>query len=164
MPIRNKDRIRRIVMKVLIAGSFDPPTLGHLDIITRAATLFDSVIVAVSPNSSKRYMFDVGKRCDMLNACCSRFANVTVDVCDCLVADYAATHDVDAIVKGLRSAIDFDYEATLDRVNKTVRPIETLFLAASPELSYLSSTVAREMIKYGRNMSDYLPEEVVALI
>lgn len=151
-------------MRAMITGSFDPPTLGHLDIIKRAADLFDEVVVCAAENSEKRYAYPLDRRLEMLRAACRTLDNVTVDICSGLVAEYAATHEIDAIVKGVRSPLDFDYEMTLDRVNKSISPIETLLLAASPEYSHLSSTVAREMIKYGRDLSQTLPPEVIKLL
>lgn len=151
-------------MRVLITGSFDPPTLGHLDIIKRAAALFDEVVVAIAENSEKKYMYPLDTRVKMLRACTSGISSVSVDVCHGLVAEYAAANRIDAILKGVRSPLDLDYECVLDRVNKTIDPIETVFLAASPEFSYLSSTVAREMIKYHQSLEKYLPPEVVELI
>lgn len=151
-------------MRVMITGSFDPPTLGHLDIIKRASALFDEVVVCVAENSEKKYAYSADRRLEMLAAACGALDNVTVDLCHGLVAEYAASHGIDAIVKGVRSPIDLDYEMTLDRVNKSIAGVETLFLAASPEYSHLSSTVAREMIKYGRDLSGILPPEVIDLL
>lgn len=151
-------------MRVMITGSFDPPTLGHLDIIKRSAALFDEIVVAIAENSEKKYAYPLETRLKMLDACTNDLSNVSVDVCRGLVAKYAAANGIDAIIKGVRSPLDLDYECVLDRVNKTISPIETIFLVASPEYSFISSTVAREMIKYHQDLEKYLPPEVAKLI
>ncbi|MGM9637536.1 MAG: pantetheine-phosphate adenylyltransferase [Eubacteriales bacterium] len=148
-------------MKAMITGSFDPPTLGHQDIIERSAKIFDEVVVCLCLNSEKRYMFTAEQRMEMLKACCEGLPNVTVDTCAGLVAEYAATHGVGVIVKGVRSGADFEYECVLDTVNRSIAPVDTVFLPSRPEYRHLSSTVGREMIRYGRDLSKYLPEAVV---
>lgn len=148
----------------MITGSFDPPTLGHLDIIKRTSVLFDDVVVAVAENSEKKYAYPLETRLKMLSVCTNDLPNVSVDVCLGLAAKYAAANGIDAIVKGVRSPLDLDYECVLDRVNKSISPIETIFLAASPEYLHISSTVAREMIKYHQDLEKYLPPEVAKLI
>lgn len=148
-------------MKAMITGSFDPPTLGHQDIIERATKIFDEVVVCLCQNSEKRYMFTVDQRLEMLKACCKNLPNVTVDTCTGLVAEYAATHGVGVIVKGVRDGVDFEYECILDTVNRSIAPVDSVFLPSRPEYRHLSSTVGREMIRYGRNLSGYLPEAVI---
>lgn len=151
-------------MKVMITGSFDPPTLGHMDIIGRASKMFGSVEVCVCSNSEKRYMFTTRERTEMVRAACAGFSNVNVAVCTGLVSDYAVSHGIDAIVKGVRSGADFEYECVLDAVNRSVADVETIFLPSRPQYRHLSSTVGREMIRYGRELSKFLPEEVIAII
>ena len=114
--------------RALITGSFDPPTLGHIDIIRRTASIFDEVVVCVCYNSKKQGQFAPALRVEMLQASLADISNVTVDEDDGLVADYAATHGIDVIVKGVRNGADYDYEETIAQVNLLNAPVETLFL------------------------------------
>ena len=150
--------------RALITGSFDPPTVGHIDIIRRAAAIFDEVIVCVCVNSAKQGSYTYDTRMEMLRRSLEDCANVTVDLCHGLVAEYAAEHGVDVIVKGVRNAADYYYEAMIARVNLLNAPIETLFLPANPLYQYISSTVAREMIRYGKALDKILPSEVIEMI
>lgn len=150
--------------RALITGSFDPPTVGHIDIIRRAAAIFDEVIVCVCVNSAKQGSYTYDTRMEMLRRSLEDCANVTVDLCHGLVAEYAAEHGVDVIVKGVRNAADYDYEAMIARVNLLNAPIETLFLPANPLYQFISSTVAREMIRYGKALDKILPSEVIEMI
>lgn len=150
--------------RALITGSFDPPTLGHVDIIERTASIFDEVVVCVCYNSEKSGRYSHELRVEMLRSSVAKLSNVTVDVCNGLVADYAASHDIDVIVKGVRSATDYDYEAMIAQVNLLNAPVETMFLPTNPKYQFISSTVAREMIRYGRALDEILPPEVIELI
>ena len=150
--------------RALITGSFDPPTLGHIDIIRRTASIFDEVVVCVCYNSKKQGQFAPALRVEMLQASLADISNVTVDEDDGLVADYAATHGIDVIVKGVRNGADYDYEETIAQVNLLNAPVETLFLPAAPAYRFLSSTVAREMIRFDRALDQVLPEAVIDLI
>jgi len=150
--------------RALITGSFDPPTRGHLDLIKRTAALFDRVTVCIFINSEKKYMFSLEKRTEMLIAMCREVPNVRVDSFGGLVADYAKKIKADVIVKGARSGADFEYEATISRVNCTVFPVETVILPTDPTLSHISSTSARDMIRYGGDLEAFLTPEVIELI
>lgn len=150
--------------RALITGSFDPPTRGHLDLIERTHTLFDEVIVCLSSNSEKKYFFDLSTRFSMLKECCLPYTNVQVDVWDGLVAEYAKKHKITAIVRGVRSGADFEYECMVDEGNRLIYPVETLFLPSRSEFRYLSSTVAREMIRYHQDLSKVLPPEVISIL
>lgn len=150
--------------RALITGSFDPPTLGHIDVIRRTAAIFDEVVVCVCHNSEKSGLYSPELRCEMLRCSLAHLPNVTVDHCTGLVADYAATHQIDVIVKGIRSASDYEYEEMIARVNLLNAPVETLFLPADPAYQFISSTVAREMIRYGRALDQILPPEVIELL
>lgn len=150
--------------RALITGSFDPPTLGHINIIERTASIFDEVVVCICFNSEKNGMYSHELRMEMLKRSLAKFTNVTVDVCSGLVADYALSHNIDVIVKGVRSATDYDYEAMIAQVNLLNAPVQTLFLPADPTFQFVSSTVAREMIRYGRALDKILPSEVIELI
>ena len=150
--------------RALITGSFDPPTKGHLDLIKRTASLFDRVTVCIFINSEKNYMFSLEKRKEMLISMCRDIPNVKVDSFGGLVADYAKKIKADVIVKGARSGSDFEYEATISKVNCTVYPVETVVLPTDPTLSHVSSTSARDMIRYGGNLEAFLTREVIELI
>ena len=150
--------------KALITGSFDPPTLGHIDIIRRTAAIFDEVVVCVCVNSVKQGPYTYDTRLEMLRRSLEDCANITVDLCSGLVAEYAVEHGIDAIVKGVRNASDYDYEAMIAQVNLLNAPIETLFLPANPAYQFISSTVAREMIRYRKALDSILPSEVIEMI
>ena len=150
--------------RALITGSFDPPTLGHLDLINRCAALFDETVICVFVNSEKKYMFSLEKRLQMLKEMCGGIDGVSVDHFNGLVADYARTKGIDVIVKGARNGSDFEYECMLSNVNKAVYDVETLILPSRPEYGHISSTSAREMIKYGGNLEAFLPEHVIRII
>ena len=144
-------------------GSFDPITLGHLNIIRRTSKIFDAVIVCVMLNSSKTMpMFSIAERLDMVQRAVSRYPNVVVDVPDILLAEYAKQFPNAVIVKGLRAASDFDYEFQMDLINKNINPdLETFFLTASGKYTFLSSSVVREMAKYGADLTGLVPAELI---
>lgn len=150
--------------RALITGSFDPPTLGHIDVIRRTAGIFDEVVVCVCHNSKKVGAFPPVLRVEMLRRSLEKLTNVRVEQWDGLVADYAAANGIDVIVKGIRSAADYDYEEMIAQVNLLNAPIETMFIPAAPEYRFISSTVAREMIRYNRALDKILPAEVIELL
>lgn len=150
--------------KALITGSFDPPTIGHLDLIRRTAAIFDRVTVCIFVNSEKKYMFPLEKRLQMLRAMCAGIPGTSVDSFDGLVAVYAEKMKADVIVKGARGGSDYEYEASIAKVNESVHKVETLILPCDPSLSHISSTAAREMVKYGGNLKAFLPPEVIDLL
>ena len=146
-------------------GSFDPVTLGHIDIIRRSARLFDKVYVPALVNSEKRYMFSHEQRVDMLRLACADIENVVVESYDGMLADYASAKGADIIVKGLRDAADFPYEQGMALANKFLSPgLETLFLSCDPALSHVSSTFVRELIKQKRDASALLPKQITKII
>lgn len=150
-------------MKIaLYPGSFDPITLGHFNIIRRAAVIFDKVIVCVTVNSEKSPMFDLSERVDFVRRVTGRLGNVEVETSDMLIAEYARTKGVTAIVKGLRVLSDFEREFQMAIINKKINPsLDTLFLTASEKYTYLSSTIVREMAKYGADLSEFVPREII---
>ena len=151
--------------KALITGSFDPPTVGHLDIIKRACELFDEVRVCIFRNSSKNYAFSESARAEMLSAMCKDLPKVKIDVSDKPVAIYAKENDINFIVKGVRNARDFDYEKNLHNVGCDINPeTETLLLFSRPEYERISSSTAREFMKYGLDLTKYLTPEVIEII
>ncbi len=142
-------------------GSFDPITMGHLDIITRAAAMFDELIVVVMNNTSKHYTFTPAERKKMIEKCVSGLPNVKVDIDDGLLADYAAQQKACAIIKGLRAMSDFEYEFQMALTNKKLNPnVETLFLTTSAQNMYLSSSMVKQIAGMGGDVSDFLPEVI----
>jgi pantetheine-phosphate adenylyltransferase len=150
------------VRRAACPGSFDPVTNGHLDIIARAATLFDEVVVAVGVNASKNRLFSPEERMAMLTEACAGFDNVRVDSFDGLLTDFCKQHDVVAIVKGLRAVSDFDYELQMAQMNSSLADIETVFVPTSPEYSFLASSLVKEVATFGGDVSTLVPPHVLA--
>lgn len=143
-------------------GSFDPVTLGHLNIIKRAARCFDKLIVCVMVNSGKHGMFTPEERVELLRRSTGRFDNVEVDFSDELLAAYAKRRRAHVVVKGLRAVSDFEQEMQMAVINRKLNPrLETMFLASSDKYTYLSSTIVKEMARYGADLSDFIPREIV---
>ena len=143
-------------------GSFDPVTLGHLNIIKRAAQCFDRVIVCVMVNSKKHGLFTPEERVELLERCTARFPNVEVDFSDELLAAYAKSRKAHVVVKGLRAVSDFEQEVQMAVINRKLNPrLETMFLASSDKYTYLSSTVVKEMARYGADLGEFVPREIV---
>lgn len=146
----------------IIPGSFDPITLGHLNIIRRASQIFDHVVVCVMKNSAKNYLFDIDERVELVRRVVGRFGNVEVATTNMLLAEYAKQYEGAVIVKGLRAVSDFDYEFQLALVNKKMNPeLDTLFLTSSEKYTFLSSTVVKEMAAYGADLSEFAPSEII---
>jgi pantetheine-phosphate adenylyltransferase len=144
-------------------GSFDPVTNGHLDVFARAAAQFDEVIVAVLINSTKSGLFTVDERMQLISESVADLPNVRVDSFQGLTADYCRTHKVNALVKGLRAVSDFDYELQMAQMNSQLG-VETLFVATSPEYSFLSSSIVKEVAKWGGDISALVPPQVDAAL
>lgn len=143
-------------------GSFDPVTLGHLNIIKRAAACFDKVIVCVMINSKKTGMFTPEERVEMLRRATQRFSNVEVDFSRELLAAYAKRRDAHVVVKGLRAVSDYEQEVQMAVINRKLNPqLETMFLASSDKYTYLSSTIVKEMARYGADLTEFIPREIV---
>ena len=147
-------------MKIAICpGSFDPVTLGHLDIIARASGLFDKVIVAVLCNSAKNPSFTVEERMDLLRQVTADFKNVEIDSFNGLLVDYAREKGAVAVVKGLRAVSDFEYEFQMSMINKKLYPeVETVYLNTSQDYMYLSSSVVKQIASFGGDISNFVPE------
>lgn len=146
-------------------GSFDPPTLGHLDVVTRAADLFDQIIVAVGHNSEKAPFLSVEDRVDALKECTQHIANVQVDSFEGLLVDYARRQGCRCIVRGLRAISDYDYEFRVTLANRAMAPeIETVFLITKEEHSFLASSVVREVARLGGRYEGFVPQPVVEKI
>ena len=145
-------------------GSFDPVTLGHLNIIKRAAACFDKLIVCVMVNSEKvnRGLFTPEERVELLKKATARFPNVEVDYSEGLLAAYAKRRKAHVVVKGLRAVSDFEQEVQMAVINRKLNPgLETMFLASSEKYTYLSSTIVKEMARYGADLGEFLPREIV---
>jgi pantetheine-phosphate adenylyltransferase len=145
----------------LCPGTFDPVTNGHLDIVRRAARLFDRVLVAVVENPSKEPLFPVGDRVAMLEEATGDLPNVEVGSFSGLLVDHARSRGVDAVVKGLRAVTDFDYELQMAQMNRHLSEVETVFVPTSPDWSYLSSSLVKEVARYGGDVSGLVPEHVL---
>ena len=143
-------------------GSFDPVTNGHIDIIGRAATLFDEVVVAVGVNASKQRLFSPEERIEMLTEACEPWPNVTIDSFDGLLTDFCRDRGVHAIVKGLRAVSDFDYELQMAQMNHRLTGLETFFVATNPEYSFLSSSLVKEVARWGGDVGGLVPDAVLA--
>lgn len=144
---------------VICPGSFDPVTLGHLDVITRASKLFDRVIVGVLVNSSKKPIFSIDERIELLKEVTEHLNNVEIVGFNGLLAQYCEEHGVDAIVKGLRAVTDFEYEFQMALTNKKLNPeFETLFLPTSIEHMFLSSSMVKQIAGFGGDISHFVPE------
>ena len=147
-------------------GSFDPITLGHLNIIARAAQIFDRVVVCVAANTAKTSpMFTVEEKVEMVRRVIAPYPNVTVEVNTGLLAEFARRYEGAVLIKGLRAASDFDYEFQMDLINKRINPeLETMFLTADQRYTFLSSSIVRGMAHYGAELNGLVPEEIVAFI
>ncbi|WHT18107.1 pantetheine-phosphate adenylyltransferase [Crossiella sp. CA-258035] len=143
--------------RAVCPGSYDPATNGHLDIIERAAGQFDEVTVAVMINKSKRGLFTVEERMDMLSEATAHLTNVRIDIFHGLLVDYCKAHDIRAIVKGLRAVSDFDYELQMAQMNHQLSGVDTLFVSTNPLYSFLSSSLVKEVATYGGDVSHLLP-------
>ncbi len=147
----------------LCPGSFDPVTLGHLDIIERTARHFDEVIVAVIRNPQKADpLFSLEERQEMLAEVLAHLGNIRIEFFKGLLVDFARDAGAEAIVKGLRAVSDFDYELQMAQMNQRLSGIETFFISTSPQHSFLSSSLVREVARFGGDVSSLVPETVAA--
>jgi len=142
-------------------GSFDPITNGHLDIIERASSLYDEVVVAVMINHSKKSLFTVEERIALIQDVCKKFPNVRVVSWHGLLVDFCKKNEIPAIVKGLRAVSDFEYELQMSQMNHQLAGVETVFISTSPQYSYLSSSLIKEIATYGGDVSAYVPSSVL---
>jgi pantetheine-phosphate adenylyltransferase len=149
------------VRRCVCPGSFDPVTNGHLDVIGRASRLYDEVTVGVLVNTSKSGLFPVDERIEMLREATAELGNVKVDSFQGLLVDYCRDHDIPVVVKGLRAVSDFDYELQMSQMNNRLSGVETLFVATNPEYSFLSSSLVKEVAKWGGDVSGLVPEPVL---
>lgn len=142
-------------------GSFDPVTTGHMDLIRRAAGMFDSLVLGVLINSAKKPFFTLEERVEMLQELTAEFPNVSVKSFDGLLVDFVEKEQAQVIVRGLRTSVDFEYELGLAQANyKLNRKADTVFLATAPEHSFISSSAVKELVRYGGDISMMVPESV----
>ncbi len=141
-------------------GSFDPPTLGHLDIIRKALPLFDKIVIGIGDNSAKQYRFDLEKRKSWLQEIYRNEKKIEVRTYQSLTVDFCKETGAGYIIRGLRSALDFEYERPIANLNHSMSGVETIFLLSDEKYASLSSTIIREIIRYGGDVSHFVPKEV----
>ncbi|MEV6108813.1 pantetheine-phosphate adenylyltransferase [Streptomyces sp. NPDC051940] len=146
--------------RAVCPGSFDPITNGHLDIIARASKLYDEVYVTVMINQSKKGLFSVEERIDLIRRCTAEYGNVKVESYHGLLVDFCKQRDIPAIVKGLRAVSDFDYELQMAQMNHGLSGVETIFIPTNPLHSFLSSSLVKEVAAWGGDVSDHVPPVV----
>lgn len=146
---------------VVYAGSFDPPTLGHIDVVRRAAEVFDSVIVLVAENTTKKGLFSVPERLELLRHELQDLKNIQIDTCQGLVVDYCKKRGVRTLIRGIRSTADYEYEASMGRLNSDLySKVDTVFFISKKEYVHLKSDVVKEIARFGGNLSKMLPAQV----
>ena len=148
--------------RVVCPGSFDPVTNGHLDIIGRAAGLYDEVIVAVLINVTKKSLFTVDERVEMLREVTAAYGNVKIDRFHGLLVDFCANNGISTVIKGLRAVSDFEYEMQMAQMNYRMAKVETLFMTTNPLYSFLRSSLVKEVARYGGDVSGLVPDPVLA--
>ena len=145
----------------LFAGSFDPFTKGHEDIVLRGLNIFDEIIIAIGYNSKKKRYFEIDYMVEKIQGCFKDFDNIKVDKYNELTATYAHEHGAKYLIRGMRNTTDFEYENTIAMVNKDLyNGLETVFLITSPKFAFISSTIIREVHIYGGDVSKYIPYEL----
>jgi pantetheine-phosphate adenylyltransferase len=151
-----------IMLKAAFPGSFDPPTLGHLNIILRAADIFDELTVIVAENRQKKYLFSAGERVSLLRELVKDRKNIAVEVSDSLIVDFLQKKDIRILIRGVRGMEDFSYEFELSMMNKALDPrIETIFMTTDPEYFVLRSSSVKEVASFNGNISGMVPPSVI---
>jgi pantetheine-phosphate adenylyltransferase len=149
------------VRRAVCPGSFDPVTNGHLDIVGRAAAIYDEVVVAVLVNQTKAGLFTIPERIELLREVVAQWPNVVVDSFEGLLVDFCRAHSIPVIVKGLRAVSDFDYELQMAQMNHRLAGVETLFMTTNPLYSFLSSSLVKEIAKNGGDVSGLVPDAAI---
>jgi pantetheine-phosphate adenylyltransferase len=150
---------------VIYPGTFDPVTFGHLDVLERAARLFDKVIISVAVNTSKKTLFTAEERIDLIRKTADKIKNTEFDIFDGLLVKYAEKKNAGAIVRGLRAISDFEYEFQMALTNRKISSkVETVFLMPNEKFSYISSTLVKEIAAYGGDVSSFVPSLVVKML
>ncbi len=151
--------------KAVVPGSFDPITAGHIDIIKRATEIYDEVVVGIVVNPNKRSLFSLETRVEMVKEAISWTDNIKVDAFDGLLVEFVRMHDARVIIRGLRAVSDFEHEFQMAQLNRRLDPeVETIFVMASPEYAYLSSSIVKEIARYGGNIYGLVPANVEKLL
>jgi pantetheine-phosphate adenylyltransferase len=146
------------MLKAAFPGSFDPPTSGHLNIITRAASIFDEIVVVIAENKAKKYLFTAEERKNLIEELVKDRKNVTVAICDTLVVDFLKKTGIKLLIRGIRGLEDFSYEFDVSMVNKTLDPgVETIFLTTDPEYLVIRSSSIKELASFGANLDGMVP-------
>jgi pantetheine-phosphate adenylyltransferase len=149
----------------LCPGSYDPPTNGHIDVIERTAKHFEGVVAAVIANPSKRSEFSVEERSQMLAACLGHVPNLSIAAFDGLLVDFARSRGVTIVVKGLRAVSDFEYELQMAQMNAALEPgLDTMFVTAKPEWAFLSSSLVKEVARFGGDVAGLVPAPVASAL
>ena len=144
--------------RAIFPGTFDPFTIGHYSVVKRALTFMDEIIIGIGINDSKRTWFPTEKRVEMVKKLYADEPRVRVEAYDNLTVDFAIQHDAGFIIRGIRTVRDFEYEETIAHINRKLAGIETILLFTEPELTSVSSTIVRELLHYGKDVTPFLPE------
>lgn len=144
--------------RAIFPGTFDPFTIGHYSVVKRALTFMDEIIIGIGINDSKRTWFPTEKRVEMVKKLYADEPRVRVEAYDNLTVDFAIQHDAGFIIRGIRTVRDFEYEETIAEINRKLAGIETILLFTEPELTSVSSTIVRELLHYGKDVTPFLPE------
>ncbi len=144
--------------RAIFPGTFDPFTIGHYSVVKRALTFMDEIIIGIGINDSKRTWFPTEKRVEMVKKLYADEPCVRVEAYDNLTVDFAIQHDAGFIIRGIRTVRDFEYEETIADINRKLAGIETILLFTEPELTSVSSTIVRELLHYGKDVTPFLPE------
>jgi pantetheine-phosphate adenylyltransferase len=146
------------MIKAAFPGSFDPPTSGHINVIQRAASIFQEIVVVVAENRQKKYTFTAEERVNMIRELVKDRKNVSVQVCDCLIVDFLRKNDIKVMVRGIRGIQDFTYEFEVSMMNRTLDPgIETVFLTTDPEYFVIRSSTIKELASFDADLSGMVP-------
>ena len=147
----------KLDITAIYPGTFDPVTLGHIDVVSRAAKMFDQLIIAVAASPGKKPHFDLQQRCDMAEQVLSEYPNVRVETFSGLLVEFAKQHNASVIVRGLRAVSDFEYEVQLANLNRQMEPdVETVFVAAASQYTFVSSSIVREIASLGGDVSQFV--------
>ncbi|GMO47784.1 MAG: pantetheine-phosphate adenylyltransferase [Termitinemataceae bacterium] len=153
------------MMKAAFPGTFDPLTFGHIDIIERASSIFEELLIVIAENRQKKYLFSAEERKDMIVCATKKYKNVSVKICTTLIVDFLQNEGINVMVRGVRNVPDFFYESELSMMNKVLSPrVETIFMMTRPEFLVLRSSSVRELASFRGNLSALVPPVVVDAI
>jgi len=153
------------MLKAVFPGSFDPPTLGHIDIIKRAAAIFQELVVVIAENRQKHYLFSAAERADMIKELVKEHENVSVVICDTLIVEFMRKNDIKLLLRGVRGLEDFSHEFELSMMNRTLDPkIETIFMTTAAEYFVIRSSSIKELASFNGNLSGMVPPLVERIL